>query len=119
MADAMKPDYGLIDATRSPSQTSPALPRARYLGAYDNDFYGELEIAEENGSLIMKLGPRKESFPLQHFDRDTFTYQPIGENAFGPSAVTFTVEADRTTAVTIENLNLHGQGTFLLGSGKP
>jgi CubicO group peptidase (beta-lactamase class C family) len=114
MADAMKPDYGdAIDAARPPSQPSPALAIAGYLGSYDNDFYGELKIAENNGSLVMKLSPHTAPFPLQHINRDTFTYQPIGENAFGPSAVTFTVEADRTTAVTIENLNLHGQGTFL------
>ncbi|CAN7688755.1 serine hydrolase [Mesorhizobium sp. LjRoot246] len=119
-ADVMKPDYGdAINAAVPLSQPSPALLFASYLGAYDNDFYGALEIADENGSLIMKLGPHKEAFPLQHIDRDTFIYQPIGENAFGPSAVTFTVEADRATAITIENLNLHGQGAFLRYSHKP
>lgn len=119
-ADVMKADYGdAVDAALAPSQPSTALSPKRYLGPYDNELYGELEIAEENGSLVMKLGRHKDLFPLRHFDRDTFTYQPTGENAFGPSAVTFTVEADRTTAVTIENLNIHGQGTFLRGSREP
>jgi hypothetical protein len=119
-AAVMKADYGdAVDTASPPSQPSPALPVAAYLGTYANDFYGELEVAEENDGLVMKLGPHKESFALQHFDRDTFTYQPAGENAVGPSAVTFTVEADRSTSVTIENLDLHGQGTFLRGSGEP
>ncbi|WP_404924971.1 serine hydrolase [Mesorhizobium sp. ORM16] len=120
MADAMKPDYGgAIDAARARSQPSPALPAASYVGTYDNDFYGGLTVTPKSGSLVMSLEPRTESFPLQHIARDTFTYQPIGENASGPSAVTFTVEADRTTAVTIENLNLHGQGIFLRDPRKP
>jgi CubicO group peptidase (beta-lactamase class C family) len=119
-ADVMKPDYGdIINAAVPLSQPSPVLSFASYLGGYDNDLYGELEIAEENDSLVMKLGPNKETFPLQHIDRDTFTYQPTGENAFGPSAVTFTVEANRASGITIENLNLRNQGTFLRDPHKP
>jgi hypothetical protein len=50
---------------------------------------------------------------LQHFDRDVFTYQPVSENAYGPSAVTFNVgPAGKATAVVIENLDVEGQGTF-------
>jgi hypothetical protein len=42
-----------------------------------------------------------------------FTYQPAGENAAGPSAITFSVAADRkANVVTIENLDTDGQGTF-------
>ena len=53
---------------------------------------------------------------MQHFDRDVFTYQPIGENAAGRSAVTFTIAADqKATAVTVENLDVDGQGTFTRG----
>jgi hypothetical protein len=42
-----------------------------------------------------------------------FVYQPAGENAAGPSGVTFTVGAGRkATRVVVENLDIHGQGTF-------
>jgi hypothetical protein len=59
------------------------------------------------------LGQRQDPYTLRHFDRDVFTYQPVGENAYGPSAVTFQVGADRkATSLTIENLNITGQGTF-------
>jgi CubicO group peptidase (beta-lactamase class C family) len=113
-AEVMKPDYGdAINGASPRSQASPALPVASYFGIYHNDLYGDLKVSEKDGGLVMQLGPRNRFFTLQHIDRDTFAYQPIGENAYGPSAVTFTVEAGRTKAVTIENLNLHGQGTFL------
>ncbi|MCP9900793.1 hypothetical protein KBZ12_10405 [Cyanobium sp. Cruz CV13-4-11] len=57
--------------------------------------------------------PRLTAFPLTSVSGDTFRYQPGGENADGPSAVSFTVGADgRTTAVRIDNLNLEGQGVL-------
>ncbi len=50
---------------------------------------------------------------MRHFDRDVFTYQPVGENAYGLSALTFRVAADqKAAALTIENLDSNGQGTF-------
>jgi len=120
MADVMKPDYGdIFDAANSRPQRSPALPAMSYVGAYHNDLYGTLNISEEQGSLAMRLGPGASAFPLRHIDHDTFSYQPLGENAYGPSAVTFTVDGGRSTAVMIENLNIHGQGTFRRTSNEP
>ena len=122
MAQVMKPDYGeAFDAAVSRQSSSAALSAASYTGTYGNELFGEVTIFEEkeNGALTMELGPENKNFPLQHIDRDTFAYQPVGENAFGPSAVTFTVEADRSNAVTIENLDLHGQGTFIRIPSEP
>jgi hypothetical protein len=42
-----------------------------------------------------------------------FTYQPVGENAFGPSSVAFAIGASgKATSVTVEILNTGGQGRF-------
>ena len=42
-----------------------------------------------------------------------FTYQPVGENAAGPSGVTFPVGPNQVaSSVLIENLDVDGQGTF-------
>ena len=42
-----------------------------------------------------------------------FLYQPVGEMAGGLSAVTFWLGPDRTAMrVVVENLDVHGQGTF-------
>ena len=44
--------------------------------------------------------------------------QPVGENAYGPSAVTFLVGAgDKAERVTIEYLDEHQQETFIRNDG--
>jgi hypothetical protein len=51
---------------------------------------------------------------LSHFDRDVFTYQPTGEMSPVVSGVTFTVgAAQNATQIVIENLDIHGDGTFV------
>jgi len=109
-----KPPYGtLVDYSKPPAQPSPALPLDTYVGTYRNDFFGEIAIAARDGGLVLQQGPKKEAFLLQHYSRDVFTYQPEGENAYGLSAVTFTIGADRkATSVVVENLNNDRQGTF-------
>lgn len=65
------------------------------------------------GGLVLTQGPRLLAFPLRHFDRHVFSYQPAGENAYGRSAVAFTIGAGRkATAVRIENLDTDHQGMF-------
>lgn len=50
---------------------------------------------------------------MNHYDRDTFTYETQGENAVGTSAITFTIGADgKATQVLVENLNVRGEGSF-------
>jgi hypothetical protein len=55
-------------------------------------------------------------FELRHWNRDIFTYQPVGEMAGKRSGVRFSVAADgKADRVLIDNLNVHGQGTFTRG----
>ena len=57
--------------------------------------------------------------PLQHFDGNVFFYQPIGEMSGGLSGVTFTIgPAGKATKVVIEDLDVHGEGTFAAVPGK-
>jgi len=114
MAAALAPNYGTgTDYGKPPASASQALPDAAYLGVYDNDLFGPIEIAAAPSGLVLKQGPRQDAFAMLHFDRDVFTYQPVGENAYGPSAVIFTVGADRkAVSVTVENLDIDHQGTF-------
>lgn len=107
-----KPNYGTrVDYRKAPAGKSPPLPAASYIGTYHNDFVGDAIVAEQAGKLVLKLGPKLRAFPLTHFDRDTFTYQPEGEMAAGLSAVTFRIGPDRLAdGVTIEILNVHGSG---------
>ncbi|MGE0717702.1 MAG: serine hydrolase, partial [Alphaproteobacteria bacterium] len=112
-AAMMAPTYGTaIDYTVVPAASTPPLAGA-YAGRYASDLYGPIEVAETSAGAVLRIGPGPTEYRLVHFDRDVFTWQPPGENAYGPSAVSFAVGADRRAAsVTIENLDAHGQGTF-------
>ncbi len=97
----------------TPARPQPARPAAAYTGAYANAYVGPIAVVRQGDGLALQLGPQLRSFPLTPVSGDTFRYQPAGENAYGPSAVSFTVGPDgRATAVRIDNLNLNGQGTF-------
>jgi CubicO group peptidase (beta-lactamase class C family) len=97
-----------------PALVMPASEPDAYIGTFANDFFGDLEVVEEGESLAMLLGPRQEPYLLTHYSHDVFTYEPVGENATGPSAITFTIGATGVaTQVVIENLDLYGAGTFV------
>lgn len=101
------------DYSQPPAKPTPALKLSAYAGKYANDFFGPIEIAEKQGALHLRLGPKPMEFPLRHWDRDVFTYQPAGESAGGPGGLRFSIAPDgQADGVLIENLNIHGQGTF-------
>jgi CubicO group peptidase (beta-lactamase class C family)/pimeloyl-ACP methyl ester carboxylesterase len=102
-----------FDYSKPPTSPAPALKNGAYLGKYANDFFGDIAIVEKDGGLAIVQGPKKLNFPLKHYDRDTFTYETIGENAVGRTGVTFTIGPDgQATQVVVENLNAHGEGSF-------
>jgi hypothetical protein len=108
------PTYGTaVDYSRPPAGAGPPMALAAYAGAYANDYFGEIRVEAAPGGLVLRLGPQLDPFPLTHFERDVFTYQPVGEQAYGRAAVTFTIGAEGSGArVTVENLDLYDTGTF-------
>jgi CubicO group peptidase (beta-lactamase class C family) len=89
------PAYGTeADLDTPPADATPAAPDAAYLGTYHNDYYGDAEIAAAADGLVLRIGPKPLEFPLTHYDRDTFTWQPAGENAAGRSGLSFLIGAD-------------------------
>jgi CubicO group peptidase (beta-lactamase class C family) len=113
------PPYGTaIDYATPPATATEALPAVAYSGSFSNDLYGVLTISEEAKGLALHIGPQMRAYPLIHYDRDVFTMQPAGENAYGPSGVTFQVGAGgKADRVTIEYLDEHHQGTFVRSDG--
>jgi CubicO group peptidase (beta-lactamase class C family) len=102
-----------FDYSKAPASPAPALKNEAYTGKYANDFFGEISIVEKHASLLIVQGPKNKTFPMTHYDRDTFTYETEGENAVGTSGITFTVGPDgKATHVVVENLNVRGEGTF-------
>ena len=102
-----------FDYSKSPGSPSPALKNSAYLGRYTNDYFGDIAIIEKDAGLAIVQGPKKMTFTMKHYDRDTFTYETGGENAVGRSGITFTIGPDgRATQLVVENLNVRGEGTF-------
>jgi CubicO group peptidase (beta-lactamase class C family) len=111
----------VVNYATPPVDAAPAIDLSAYVGAYANAYFGEAEVEAGDDGLLLRLGPEKSAYPLRHFDRDLFLYQPVdgspshrlGESPYGESAVTFAVGADeRAISVVIENLDLNQQGTF-------
>jgi len=46
-----------------PADAAPALPLAAYAGGYANDLFGEVTVREDDGGLVLELGPRPIRFP--------------------------------------------------------
>jgi hypothetical protein len=100
--------------SKPPVPATPALKNEAYAGTYaENKLFGDIEIVEQGGGLTLVVGPKKLALPLTHYDRDTFTFETVGENAADLSGVTFTLGADgKAQSVPVESFNRDGQGSF-------
>ncbi|MFF9068273.1 serine hydrolase [Streptomyces sp. NPDC014891] len=97
------------DFAKKPADATPAKANGAYTGTYESDYYGRLTVAEADGGLVLRLGPEPQTYRLTHYEGDTFSFETRGENAVGPTAVTFS--ADGRT-VRVEYLDETGLGTF-------
>jgi CubicO group peptidase (beta-lactamase class C family) len=79
--DAMDKPLGSLVGRQAPPNPAPARPLESYAGSYNNPYWGPAKIAVVNGVLQLSLGPRGDTFPLSHWDGDTFTFMLQGENA--------------------------------------
>jgi CubicO group peptidase (beta-lactamase class C family) len=99
---------------------SASLGSGAYVGDYVNEYVGTVTIASGgNGTrtgtdadLVLSFpGSSNLSFPLSHWDRDTFVMTTQGDNPTG--AVTFAIGPDgNASTVTIESLNGNGGGVL-------
>lgn len=104
------------DYTEPPGDAADPRADSAYTGTYRNSYYGPLTVTESDGELTMALGPKPTRFRLTHYDGDTFFFETVGENATGPSGVTFRGDGNgKATQVTIEAFDKNGLGTFRRG----
>ncbi|WP_442809610.1 serine hydrolase [Streptomyces sp. SR27] len=100
------------DYAKAPAHARPAKADSAYTGTYTSAYYGRLTVAKgEDGGLVLRLGPETErqSYRLTHYDGDTFSFPTRGENAVGPTGVTFSPDGK---TVRVEYLDQEGLGTF-------
>ncbi len=112
-----EPTYGKdADYNAPPLGASPPAVLSAYVGAYQNDLYGPLSITQDASVLRLSVGKGRDSYALTHFSGNVFTFQPLGENAFGPSPLRFTIGASgKAQSVLIDSFDTTGQGRFIRG----
>ena len=111
-----------VDYTRAPSSPSPAKSNSAYTGTYNNPYYGPLVVLEDGGKLAMRMGPSTgpTTFPLTHFDGDTFSFESIGENANGLAGALFAdAGSGSSPSATLDFYDRTGLGTFTRAPGDP
>ena len=101
-----------VDYSVVPDGAAPARELSEYVGTYDNDFYGPVEITLADGELSLGIGAKGDQLALSHYDGDTFSTTPLGENATGLTGVIVDLDGDEPT-VRIEYLDEQGLGTFV------
>jgi hypothetical protein len=101
-----------VEYASPPADAAPARAPDDYTGMYTSPFYGPAEVVAEGNNLVIKIGKSlQQSYPLTHYDGDTYWFEPEGENAAGPTGVEFT-GAGPAASLTIEYLDKTGLGTF-------
>ncbi|MDY6807773.1 MAG: serine hydrolase [Actinomycetota bacterium] len=93
---------GELVGDERPQNPAPAAPSSDYVGTYRNDVYGPAEIRDEDGTLVLAMGPDgMTTHELAHWDGDTYTFTLRNENAelgsistvsFDPAASRMTIE---------------------------
>jgi CubicO group peptidase (beta-lactamase class C family) len=72
---------GSLVGKQPPANAAPARPPTDYLGLYTSDYWGPAVVTEHDGQLQLALGPKNQTFPLTHWDGDTFSFALTNENA--------------------------------------
>jgi len=101
-------DYSKLTPPASPAA---AKPLSSYVGNYQNEYYGNIEISEDGGSLWMRLPADGALYPLRHWDADNFIYRYKGDPGSIARGVKFTLGAE--PQVLVENLATEGNGVFV------
>ena len=107
--DSMDKPEGSLVGRQPPPHPAPARPLNEYVGEYTNQYWGPAKISEANGVLQLSLGPRGDTFPLSHWDGDTFTFTLQNENA-PPGTVSKATFAGND--LTLEYFDRNKLGTF-------
>jgi hypothetical protein len=82
-------------AAERDSTAGPALPIARYAGTYRDDWYGDVNIANQNGMLVMQFSHTPSLLgDLVHWQYETFLVRWRDRTLRADAFVTFNMDAD-------------------------
>jgi len=74
-------------------ETTPPLPLESCVGTYAHPAFGDLEIEERNGGLVLKLSDEF-SWPVEHLSHDEFRVEFHDGSQPNPESLTFEVASD-------------------------
>jgi CubicO group peptidase (beta-lactamase class C family) len=75
------------------ASSKPSLPLAQYAGTYNDAWYGEVDIASENGKLVMKFSHTPALVgDLEHWQYDTFVVRWRDRELRADAYVTFSID---------------------------
>jgi CubicO group peptidase (beta-lactamase class C family) len=100
---------GSLVGKQPPANPAPARPLSDYAGVYTSEYWGPAVVTERDGALQLSLGPKNQTFPLAHWDGDTFTFTVTDENA-PPGTISKAVFAGNT--LNLEYFDSDKLGTF-------
>ena len=109
--------FGELAGKQPPASPAPARRDSAYLGTYQNSYYGRATITRGPAGLALVIGPAAATYPLTHWDGDTFTFAVRSENAEpgSVSKVTFSNAgrgAGAATRMVVEYFDQNRLGTF-------
>ncbi len=107
MGPLLEPVGSLVGET-APANPTAAKPLAEYAGTYNNDYWGPAKVSEKDGALELELGVGQ-TFPLKHWDEDTFSFELDTENAPPGSISKATFNGNE---LNLEYFDDGGMGTF-------
>lgn len=114
IAPLMAPTGSLLHQKPPSSPVSPG-PLQRYVGVYDNAYYGPLQISVANDKLQLSIGPQPQSYILQHWSGTQFSFVPGNESA-APRSISLAVfeagDAGPAQNIWLEFYDDEGQGLF-------
>lgn len=105
---------GITVGQQPPADAAPAPAPGYCLGQYGHPYFGTIELREEEGGLVLHVGPKALAFPLQPWDGNTMVFDITNENAVegSRSTATFSGASDRADALEIELFTLNGPARF-------
>ncbi|BBZ47870.1 serine hydrolase [Mycobacterium parmense] len=106
---SMSAPEGALVGKRPPADPVPPKPFNDYQGVYANDYWGPAVVSTRGGALQLTMGPKGQTFPLTHWDGDTFTFALMDENA--PPGTTSTATFAGNT-LRLEYFDSDKLGTF-------
>lgn len=111
-AEMSTPSGSLVGKPR-PANPAPAQALSAYAGTYDNPLYGPAVVREQDGRLVLAMGPGGRAVrELTHWDANTFTFTMRDENAELGTISKVTFDGPRMTIEYYQDDDDPGGGVF-------